>query len=616
MMRAGGVAADPDASGLLAVPGGAACAIRPHCDEPTCGYDFFTQLGDTLIWTGEPIPRNPALEHTDEDLRHRQISQHMLTGLQSHGFKSLASIDGAFCGLWYNGVTQRWSVFSDRMGLLPLFWAQSGPRLTVSPSAWLTWTGSELPLDVDAAAVADLVRCQNAASSRTLISNVHWLTGGDALTWNGHSIRIEPYWRLEPADASTLDDPAEAYLAVLNETVQEASRSSSPLWLGITGGIDSRMMLASCYRNGQVPDCFTAGLPFTEDVRFGRRLAKIARASHVVSPISEEHLADQLHDMIIATEGLHSASFMLTNTAIDAFLREHRRSILLEGYFHGIAAGAYVPAPDDALVDASRQPHDAQWARNRLHASCSFKIARQILADELAQHSEVDWQQRIDQTWYSIDHQDPLARAEYTVARNQMGRIDVLGTAMLNEHVWVRSPACNLRMLDWMRSVPPQIRHNKRICLEVLRKRFSRFSRVPKANSNHLPIAAGRLRREFCWQYEKLHAWWTRQRHSGLQQWASGQPTRALRMWGFHIWRQTGMLDVIRESNARIRPYIRNDVLETCWQRADTDGEAADAVMNLATVEIMLRWLEQQQQWSPNRSQSLVEPRQPVALTR
>ncbi len=588
MLDAWGVKEDAPLSAACG-EGWAAVAVPPPGSEITCGAEVYTDGRDILIWAGEVFPPDPILTDCPIGMNRRGTGEWLLNALNRRGIDALADLNGAFCGAWYDHQRRHWTVFNDRMGLLPVFYHAEGDRLVVAPKAWLTWLGGGEPLAISEAGVTDLLRTQNMTEENTLIRNVHWMKGAHALLWNGRHLRKTNYWDYSfPATRITNErEQLERYYDLLEMSLRRQTTANAPLRLGISGGMDSRTYLALCRTMGRLPACFTAGWSFGEDVRFGRKLAEVAQAAYEWVSLDPHLLPENLMPTILDTDGLHNVGHMPPGAAVRAYLRDHHGCVLLEGYFHGVLGGAYVPDSADAALAV---PHESSWARARLHSGGAIDSINDLLHPDLAKESCRRWGAYVDDKYRSAPADDPRKRAEYTILSGRSGRIDVLGTAFLREHAVVRTPACDHWMLDWYTTTDPNIWHGKKQFLKLFRQRFPDLARIQRTGSSCLPISENRLLREYYWQTEKIRRWWLGQRYPWTRQWGIGGA--AIRACVFDLWRRCGTLDILAEPDARIYNWVQRQSFQAFWDRATADPLQATPLLGLATIEIMTRWLE------------------------
>jgi hypothetical protein len=161
---------------------------------------------------------------------------------------------------------------------------------------------------------------------------------------------------------------------------------------------------------------------------------------------------------------------------------------------------------------------------------------------------------------------------------------------MLRTDAWVRSPACDSDMLKWRAETPPRVRRGKRLFMDVIRRHFPKLARVQRTAYSGLPIDESRWLREYCWQREKIHRWWTGLRYPWTRKWGTGG--YAGRAWTFAMWRAAGGLDVLTAPNARVLNWVAREPLMALWDKAVRDPLECGPVMALATAEVMIRHLE------------------------
>lgn len=588
MLAALGVA---DGAGVQTARGDnwAAATIPPAAREASCGADVYSDNGDILLWAGDVLlPSSEAVRANDESPT-RTIGRALLDRLRTGGAEALADVDGAFCGAWFDGRNRRWIVFNDRVGMVPVFWSTGHDALTVGPRAWATWQATGQPLEIDPLAVALMLRTHNMVGERTLVKGVSWLGPGSTLEWDGRRTVTRPYWDFRyDRTLNSVDDAADAYVSALRQTVQQSIRCASPLLLGISGGLDSRLILAMCAELGRVPACFTVGFPFAEDVRFGRKLARTAGTTHDWHPLPERDLSAPFTDAIFELDGLHNIAHFPPAVAARAYLARHSGGVLLEGYFHGMLGGAEIAADDD--VNAPCRPHETRWAASLLHQGGSFALLDTLLKPALARESFDCWREGLDCTHAAVPSEDPLRRAEHTIIRGRLGRIESIGTAFLGRDVLLRTPGAHRAMIEWFQTVPPRFRRSRSLYVDVLRRRFPRFARVQRSNSSALPIDASRWRREYHWQCEKLYRLWAERRYPILRRWGSGGT--AIRAATFETWRREGGLDVLRSPEARVLEWVNPSAVTELWNRAERDPLQGVTLLGLLTIETLIRRLE------------------------
>jgi len=235
--------------------------------------------------------------------------------------------------------------------------------------------------------------------------------------------------------------------------------------------------------------------------------------------------------------------------------------------------------------------HQSPWAQSLLHAGGPMELIDELLDPRLAADSHQQWMSRVDDAYARAIGRDPVERAEYALTAARLGRIDTVGTALLRRDVLIRNPATDQIMIDWHQSVPPALRAGRRIYVEALRRCFPRHARVQRSNSSALPITAGRWLREYHWQRERLWRWWIGYRYPITRKW--GTDGHATQAWTFDTWRRSGTMNALLEPDARVLEWVRRDKLMALWDVATADPVKGPPVMALATLETIVRYLQE-----------------------
>ncbi len=568
----------------------ALAAAAPAADEPTCGAGVATSEGHVLAWTGDLLVPDDWRDGQHGRHEPRMIGTAVLRRLARRGLDCLAEVDGSFCGAWYDPRADRWQIFNDKLGLIPVFWTSQRGRDVIGPTPDAVRIGAQAPPALWDEGLTDLLRTGNMVDDRTLIRGVRWLIGGHVLTRTPQGLQPRCYWEFRhlPVAETDVGRLVDSAAEVLERCVRRQADTRSPLLLGLSGGMDSRCILAAAHATGRVPFCFTTGTAVSEDVRFAPRVARAAGAAHQWLPYEPREAVEPLMGLIRRTQGLHSARHLAAAAMIPRWLEARRPCVLLEGYLMGALAGVHLPDARDMLPD--RPPHQWAWACARLHGGGRIEAVDDLLRPDLARSSFERWAERIDRRFRQAQVDDPVRKAEFVVVAGRSGRNDVIGTWMLTPHAVLRCPGSDRAMLDWYAAAPPDLLRGKRFHMELIRRRYPRFARAQRASYDGLPLTTDAWSRNWCWQKEKLFRAWARLRHPWTRE--VGLGAAGMLMLTLRAWKASGALDMLLEPDARVLECLRRDSLKRLWHQADVDKDALALLMGVATAEIALRDLE------------------------
>ncbi len=208
-------------------------------------------------------------------------------------------------------------------------------------------SGSSLLLAALAQSKIDLVATQEFLYSgiiyedRTLFAEVHKLDPATCFTFrNGSLVEKSRYWSIASLKPESIDDSAA--VGILKETVQATARRISKLYSNLlcdlTGGYDSRTLVAGFLSAGIPVSTTVSGPANSPDAYVSAELAKLAGLDHQRSDPEPIHLYEQIQFALTLTDG----EYDLTEYArICEIHRSHakRLDISLNGSFGEVGRG-------------------------------------------------------------------------------------------------------------------------------------------------------------------------------------------------------------------------------------------------------------------------------------
>ena len=147
-----------------------------------------------------------------------------------------------FIGMWafaiWDDREQRLFCSRDRFGIKPFYYRFEGRRLVFAsePRAFRT-EGSRL--EANRGAVREyLEQAYLDEADQTFLAGIRRLPPAHTLRLDARGLRIERYWRLEPA-AAPERDAAESFRELFLDSVRLQLRSDVPVGTALSGGLDS-----------------------------------------------------------------------------------------------------------------------------------------------------------------------------------------------------------------------------------------------------------------------------------------------------------------------------------------------------------------------------------------
>jgi len=207
------------------------------------------------------------------------------------------ALDGSFTGLLLDPRHRRGFLFNDRFGAERIYYHETGSTLYFASEAKALLGVCPQLRQLDEEGVAQFLTYGATVPERTLFRDIRVMPPASIWTFDD---RVQPTKRLyfRPSDWQALPElpPSEfreRLAAAFHCAVHASAEADTPVGVSITGGLDTRMIMACMPRVGCTPICYTfAGIEGeTLDVRLGRRVAQVCGLEHRTLRIDVDFLA-------------------------------------------------------------------------------------------------------------------------------------------------------------------------------------------------------------------------------------------------------------------------------------------------------------------------------------
>jgi asparagine synthase (glutamine-hydrolysing) len=462
---------------------------EPFLDETICATRTHLGLlqprpqpyrrGQIAVWMEGEIHNADQLDATGAGVDEQGGQPALLARLyESQGrfgtWEALAAADGMFAAVIYDGGSKSVHLVSDRMGLRYLHY-------TVVPTglAWASGSNAFLALPGFEAKVAPR-RVEQFLGIGHLVHDGTWLEGvtllapGTVLTWESDERRLTThrYWSL---GRIARQDPPPPLREAADELARRFRRAVESRWrapwrvgLTLSGGLDSRAILAAIPAAGSAIETITFGHQDALEVLTARRVAELKGARFHVCELDETNWLAPRIDGVWWTEGLMNILDLHGIEARDVF--ERLLDVNLNGY-----GGDTIGRGDSLAGGESLDRFDPAFI-------ASFKHCPVELLDGLDEYAPYD---RSD--YYILE-----ASARRWVAAPQLWQ-----TAFMEE----RKPFTANEFVEFAFSLPDTYRYRGRLYYAMLLRAFPEYFRHIAWANTGVPIgwprgSGGLLRRK------------------------------------------------------------------------------------------------------------------------
>jgi len=208
--------------------------------------------------------------------------------VDKHGEAFLEHLNGWFHGVLLDLVGHEVSVFSDRFGMQRLYhYREKEGELFASEAKSLLSVRKKLRA-LDARGLGELFSCGCVLEGRSLFRGVETVPAGSVVRFrNRRAVDVRTYFRPTQWEAQEPLDIIQ-FRREMNNVVPKVMRkyfcAPSTLGISLTGGFDTRMIMAYLREAGRSIPCYTFGGLHREcfDVKIARKVAAECDCSHQV----------------------------------------------------------------------------------------------------------------------------------------------------------------------------------------------------------------------------------------------------------------------------------------------------------------------------------------------
>ena len=410
--------------GLTAITGGDANLawgiLLPKSYTALTAWSVYSDGSELCLFEGDLYDDLPGLRVVPGE--NPRIAERIAVHMRKQPDARFSDLVGIYSGVYVNRERSCAYVFGDVTGTRPVFWHSNEKRLVVTGNLWAFRGCQGFERSWDRMALAQVLTMGFPMAGRTWLEGVRLLQRGRQVRSFSDG-RTEVRMTLAPvARASwSLEQSVHALRDSLDETVARICRRlDGPVALGLSGGLDSRTLLASLHTQKLDHRNFTFCLsPDEADNRIAKSSAEL---------LGEEH-----NTVIAHIPGL------------GAF---HRDTLLMnEGESSGfgfLVLAARVQQESNALLIGSEAVRETPGSLQPVALKSKHELARHMLREYLTSFSvdhahrllvpafRVPWQDVLDE-WFDsfeqINHDSILDVfldhvADHRVQRRTRARLD------------------------------------------------------------------------------------------------------------------------------------------------------------------------------------------------
>lgn len=565
-------------------------ARHPSRTRPPRAFAEDAASGVRCVFDGVIYPNNAGV---DECLIEMHAASYLLARFLDMGPACVEQLNGSFNVAWWDERSMRLIVANDRIGHRLLFIGTDNSTLVFASYLARVMDSGLIDPAIDIEGLADLLNFGYILGTRTLFDRVRTLPPASFLTFEYGKTHVERYWsadEIEPYgayNAQRLDEVQSVFQAA----IRRGFRTDVDTALDLTGGLDSRTLLAGAASLDLPYITHTGGQPDSTDVVLAQKVSEVAGAEHYFEPIGPDSVNEWLFPMALHLGGMVAT---LHGHPCQHFERPMPFDVAIQGTGTSFIRGFWNVTETNYLKD------DTQYVQKHVENALTSSIGKRMAIEDL-------WQDRYRDVAFHVK-QERIAEmlrqfrpglsvvdaVTYLHLTEQCRKFLNKAIMILRNVREVYFPLFDHELLLTLAAIPPSVRignRGRRIELDLIRRLYPKLLDVPYESTLMPPSASAAQE----WRTKKL-----RRANRLLTRWLKfpNWTPKKLPAHYFCDWIRRDMVgtltDLLCKPDAAFRQYLDGGKIDTLISEhfaCDTNNE--QLIGGLAMFEICHRlWVD------------------------
>ncbi|UCC38737.1 MAG: hypothetical protein JSV96_13050 [Candidatus Aminicenantes bacterium] len=381
-------------------------------------------------------------------------------------FDFLRDIDGYYVAVLYDKKENKIYLITDRNGLKPLYWGKVNDDFVWSSELKGFLGHVDFKPVIDSQSVEEFFGIGYLLENRTLLEGVELVPPASVLTFDLKKSKVKSihywYWKDIKPIRGTIDEKelVEELGSLFKQSVRKRVKRKEKIGISLSGGLDSRAILAAVPEDYKPLHTFTFGQEGCDDIKIARKVSEIKGAAHHFCNISHENWLEQRTGNVWATDGNLNLLHMHASQCIS--LMKEFFDINLNGFAGDVVLGG-------SFLRA-----------NNLDKKIDSKIIYDV--------EEYEIQTENFKHWYMIDKTDPY------FINNRERRFINSGTVLIAKEIEQRKPFFDNNLIELVYGIPDALRYKSYIYIKMLLNDFPQYYKNIPWKKTGFPIGWSKTR--------------------------------------------------------------------------------------------------------------------------
>ena len=431
--------------------------------------------------------------------------EYVLHLYEEYGEDFAGRLNGAFVAAIWDTMRRWLLIVNDRFGLQSLCYTWQDNRLLFAGRAIAFLNDPGFTPRLDLTGMVQYLSFEHLLGDQTLLEGVRLLPPASLLIWREGQPSLRSYWEFQyPAQCpyrgkAELIEEWEHYF---RQAIERQLRGEDTVGVLLSGGMDSRAVLAGIGRRSFPVHTFTFGILGCDDDRLAREVAAVSGAHHHFFELRPDYLLQVVEEGVRLTDGMKSCVHMHVLAPLPQ-VAQHVR-VLFTGSLGDSLMGTHLTRDMLAIHDRALlakvlfQRYNSAFRESELANLFTDTLYPQVQGEAFDSFREALLKSR--------SNLSANVREHYSIRQNDRRWI-LEGQRLLRSQTVVRTPFYDTDLVDFMLTVPPGWRLEGYLYKQAFAKAFPTLAKVP-LESTGLPLTTSI--REVYIRADRQFRWWLR----------------------------------------------------------------------------------------------------------
>lgn len=425
----------------------------------------------------------------------------LLDLLVREGTSVLPEINGQFAAAFHDFVRKRTILITDRYGTHPLYYTIRNKRLLFS-SEVKSLLAADYQVTVNMDAISDLFHLRHLYGDKTMFLEILQLPNASTLLFEKGKMSINKYYEFEFKEdvfrrkhfsKKFIDKKCKEFGEVIEKSMRRIyAKNKNKLLFSLSGGLDSRFVLASAKKNNINPlSTFTVGPPESGDQKYAAKVATKLGAGHKSFLVSPELFWENAGKFSYFSDAM---SQIYGPVAIMPALSEFygRKEVTISSQvIDAIVGGTLSRKRVRRIINANVFDDELKNVFVNFYNRMSDETLKLVFNDEIYPNIRGGYKNVVEE--YIKKYPLP-AQSYYMFLLNEYGRRGTLGGNVLAKLFYeIRMPSYDNDFMEYALNIPLELREYQYLYRKVFSSLFPDLAKIEREGTN-LPVTASNTR--------------------------------------------------------------------------------------------------------------------------